>query len=102
MERLKHAHQERMQPWMANKGEFSDHSEEMLHEAQLVVAFAEVLMKEGMEDADDDDYKAFCQRMQKAAQEIVDSVKSNNYEKARAAIGEIDKSCTECHQSYRA
>jgi hypothetical protein len=101
MQRLEVAHQERMQPWVGNKGEFSDHSEEMLHEAQLAAVFAEILMKEGMEDGDDDDYREFCQKLQKASLDIVDAVKSNNYDKARAAVGEIDKSCTDCHQAYR-
>lgn len=101
MQRLEVSCQERMQPWLANKGEFSDHSEEMLHEAQLTAVFAEILMKEGMEDADDDDYKAFAQRMLKSSLDIVDAVKSNNYDKASAAMGEINKSCTECHQAYR-
>jgi hypothetical protein len=101
MQRLELCQQGRMQPWVANKGEFSNHSEEMLHEAQLAAAFAEILMKDGMEDADDDEYKAFCVRLKKASLEIVDAVKSNNYDKARSAAGEIDKSCTECHQAYR-
>ena len=102
MQRLEINQQAKMQPWIGNKGEFADHSEEMYHEAQLTAAFAEILLKEGMEDADDADYADFAKRMRQAALDIVDAVKTNNYEKARAAVGEIDKSCTECHQSYRA
>jgi hypothetical protein len=102
MQRLEVSHLTRMQPWIGNKGEFSDHSEEMFHEAQLVAAFAEILLKEGMEDADDTDYADYAKRMRQAALDIVDAVKTNNYDKARTAVGEIDKSCTECHQSYRA
>jgi cytochrome c556 len=55
-----------------------------------------------MEDADDTDYADYAKRMRQAALDIVDAVKTNNYDKARTAVGEIDKSCTECHQSYRA
>lgn len=101
MQRLETSHQERMQPWVANKSEFSDHAEEMFHEAQLTAALAEILMKEGMEDGDDDDYREFCQRLKKAALEIGEAVKSNNYDKARAAVGEIGQSCSGCHESYR-
>jgi hypothetical protein len=101
MQRLEMAHQGRMQPWVGNKSEFANHSEEIMHEAQLAAAFCEVLMREGMEDADAIEYKAFCIRLQKAALDIVDAAKSNNYDKARTAVGEIDKSCTECHQAYR-
>ncbi len=101
MQRLENSHQERMQPWVANKSEFSDHAEEMFHEAQLTAALAEILMKEGMEDGDDDDYREFCQRLKKAALEIGEAVKSNNYDKARAAVGEIGQSCSGCHESYR-
>lgn len=102
MQRLEAGHKEKLQPFTANKGEFKDNSEELFHEAQLAAAFAEVLLKEGMEDADDDDYREFAERMRKAASDVVDAVKSDNYDKARAAVGEIDKTCTECHQSYRA
>ena len=101
MQRLEICHQQRMQPWIGNKGEFKDHSEEMVHEAQLVAAFAEVLKKDGMEDGDDADYAAFCNRMSKAALDIVDAAKRDDYDKARAAVGEIDKCCTDCHQAYR-
>ncbi len=101
MQRLQAGFDERMKPWSGNKAEFKDHAEEMIHEAQLVAAFAEVLKKDGMEDGDDTDYADFCNRMQKAAQDIVDASKRDDYDKARAAIGEIDKCCTECHQGYR-
>ncbi|HTN74845.1 MAG TPA: hypothetical protein VL096_06340 [Pirellulaceae bacterium] len=101
MQRLEMAQQTRMQPWIANKGEFKDHAEEMIHEAQLSAAFAEILKKEGMEDGDDGDYAAFCDRLKKACLDIVDAAKRDDYDKARAAVGEIDKACTECHQGYR-
>ncbi len=102
MQRLEICQQQKMQPWIGSKGEFADHSEELYHEAQLVAAFSEILLKEGMEDADDADYANFAKRMRQAALDVVDAVKTNNYDKARAAVGEIDKSCTECHQDYRA
>jgi hypothetical protein len=102
MQRLDLAHKERLLPWTSNKGEFKDHTDELMHESQLAAAFAEVLLKEGMEDSDDEEYAAYAKRLKQAALDIVDAAKNDNHEKARKAIGEIDKTCTECHQSYRA
>ena len=74
----------------------------MLHQAEIVAVLSEILLKEGMEDADDEDYAGYAQRMKKAALEIVDAVKLNNDEAARKAAGEISKACAECHEGYRA
>lgn len=102
MQRLEAAQQTKLSPWVANKEEFKDHSEELLHEAQITAVLAEILKKEGMQDGDDNDYRAFCDRLQKAALDIVDAAKRDDYDKARAAVGEINKSCDDCHGSYRA
>jgi cytochrome c556 len=40
--------------------------------------------------------------MGKAAREIVEAAKSNNYDQANKAAGEINKACSECHENYRA
>ncbi len=102
MKRLEWSHQTKLQPFTASKTEFTGNVEELLHQAQIVAVLSEILLKEGMEDADDEDYAGYAQRMKKAALEIVDAVKLNNDEAARKAAGEISKACAECHEGYRA
>ena len=102
MKRLEFSHQKNLQPYTASKSEFTSNIDQVMHEAEIVIILSEVLLKEGMEDADDEDYAGYAQRMKKAAKEIVDAVKLNNHEAARKAAGEIGKACTECHEGYRA
>jgi hypothetical protein len=101
MQRLESGFQGKIQPMTANKASFSDNSEDLYHEAQIVAAIAEVLIKDGMPDGGDDDYKEFCETMKKSAVEIVDAIKLNNYDAARTAAGNISQACTQCHEYYR-
>ena len=101
MQRLEIAHDSRLAQWTASKAEFNSKKEEILHEAQLVAAMGHVLMQEGMDDADADDYKSWCQSLKKAALDIVDAVKLGNDDQARQAAGQISKACSDCHDKYR-
>ena len=102
MLRLEQSHQERLAMWLASKNEFNKQHDRIVHEAELVAMLAQVLATEGMQDADDDDYKAYCETLKKAAQDLIDSTKRNDYDAARRSAGEIHKSCGECHELYRA
>lgn len=101
MQRLEAAFDGKLAPLVANKEDFAKNKPLVKHEAEVIAALAEVLNKEGMDDADDETYREFALTMKKAATEIVDSVKLDNYDKARESVGVITKTCTECHQSYR-
>lgn len=101
MQRLEVIYQEKVAKQLASKDEFSKHNEEILHDAELVSVMAEVLTKETMSDADDQTYVGFANSMKAGAREIVDAVKLNNYDQARAAGGKIDKACSQCHEGFR-
>lgn len=101
MQRLEIAHDTRLAQWTANKAEFNSKKEEILHEAQLVAAMGHVLMQEGMDDADADDYKSWCLSLKNAALDIADAVKLGNDDQARQAAGQISKACSDCHDKYR-
>ncbi len=102
MKRLEMAHQERLQPMTANKADFTANVEEILHEAEIIAALSEVLTREGMEDAGDDEYESHAHSMQKAALEVIDAVKLNDYDRARSQVGAMGQSCATCHSLYRA
>jgi hypothetical protein len=101
MQRLEMGLEPRLQQWTANKAEFNGKKAEILKEAELFVVMGHVLMQEGLDDADDAEYKGFCDMLKKAAQEVVDAVKLGNDEGARQAVGKISKSCADCHDKYR-
>jgi hypothetical protein len=99
MQRLEAIYQEKVAKSMASKDEFGKHHEEILHHAELIAVMATVLTKSGMSDAEDETYAGFANSMKSAATEIVDSVKLNNYDQARAAAGKIDKACSQCQDT---
>lgn len=101
MQRLEQAIEPRIQQWTANKTEFNSKKAEILHEAQVVAVIGQVMLQEGMPDADGDEYKVFCDALRKGAMDVVDAVKLGDDEKARQAVGAINKSCTDCHENYR-
>lgn len=101
MQRLEMGLEPRLQQWTANKAEFNGKKAEILKEAELFVVMGHVLMQEGLDDADDAEYKGFCDMLKKAALEVVDAVKLGNDEGARQAVGKISKSCADCHDKYR-
>jgi len=70
-------------------------------DAEMIAAIGEAMAQNGMEDADADDYKAFCKRLVKAGKDIVDGVKLKNFQSASTAAADIGKACTECHENYR-
>jgi cytochrome c556 len=101
MQHLENVFEPRLKPACSDKGQFTANAEKLLQDAEVFAAIGAVLAKEGMEDADASEYTAFCDKMKNAALEIVDAVKSKNFDKASKAATDIGKSCTECHENYR-
>jgi len=88
-------------PGVANAADFAKNKDSIAHQAELIAAVGEVLAFEGMEDGEDDDYAEFSHTMRDAAKQLVEGVKTDNYDKARSAAGAITQSCDECHELYR-
>ena len=101
MQRLKQSHQDRLQQWTANAGQFKKQKEAILREAEILAALSEVIQRDGFEFSDDDDYLDYCQRMREASLDVAQAVKLDNPEMARKAVGQIGKICSECHAGYR-
>jgi hypothetical protein len=101
MQRLDIGFEEKMGSWLSNDSEFKSNADNVLHEAEVLAALSEVLIKEGMDEWDDEEYAGFANRMKQAAIEIVAAVKLGSYDQARKASGDVKKACTECHEFYR-
>ncbi|MDP6443024.1 MAG: hypothetical protein QGG36_15120 [Pirellulaceae bacterium] len=101
MQRLEVAQMTNLQPMLASEGEFKKNMDRIFHEAEILAAISHAMTLEGMEDADDDEYKAFSEKMRQAGVDIKDAVKLKNYEKASKAAAAMTQSCDECHESYR-
>jgi hypothetical protein len=101
MQRMNIAHEERLTRWLASEREFSQHRDEVLHEAQLIAVIAEVIGREGYEFWDDGEYAAYARELRQAASVVASAVQQENYQNARAASVRMTKSCADCHDGYR-
>jgi len=101
MQYLESAWEPRLKPLLSDKGQFTSASDRILRDAELFAAVGSVLAKEGMKDAGDAEYQAFCNRLRDAAKQIIDAVKQKDFDSASKAGSTIGKACTECHENYR-
>jgi hypothetical protein len=101
MKRLEQAHDQGLAPWTANAQEFSRRAERIAHEAQLIAALAAVIQREGYEFADDETYRKYAEAMRAQALAAREAAETSNYERARDAVGELAKACSNCHEGYR-
>ena len=101
MQRLDLSRDKRIKPAVANPVEFKSKQDELKHEANIIAAIGEVLTKEGMEYADEEDFADQAKRMKKAAHDVLAAIDLGNYEQAVAGVGEISLSCDACHENYR-
>jgi len=101
MQHLERVYEPQLKPLLSDKGQFTANIDKVTHDAEIIGAIGAVLAKDGMEDADADEYKAFCIKLQKASKEIVEAAKIKNFDAASSAGTAIGKACTECHEGYR-
>ncbi len=101
MQHLERIFEPQLKPLLSDKGQFTANLDKVTHDAEVIGAIGAVLAKDGMEDADADEYKAFCLKLQKASKDIVDAAKIKNFDAASSAGTAIGKACAECHEGYR-
>ncbi len=101
MQRIERADKERIKPWIANESEFKQNRESLLHEGEMIAALAEIFYQKEYEFYDDDDFVAYCQQLQKQAQELARAIKNQNLPAVQKLYGEISKTCSACHEGYK-
>ncbi|WP_143543896.1 cytochrome c [Rhodopirellula sp. MGV] len=69
--------------------------------AEVLAAMARILIQEGMDDADDEDYRKYSQAMMNAALEVKRGVEVKDYDMVSRGVGGIMQSCDDCHGEYR-
>jgi hypothetical protein len=86
---------------IAAKGEFDKQLDRILHDAEMVAVIGHVIQQPDFEYHDDDSYKGYASAMRDAAVRVRDACLKKDYDAARAAAGELKKSCDSCHGEYR-
>jgi hypothetical protein len=101
MSRMETAERDRLRPWLANKGEFVEHREQIAHEAAILRLLAHVVRAEGFEYADDEAYVEHANDFGAHCRQLLEATEAGDYEKARAALTGVSQSCDRCHGDFR-
>ena len=75
--------------------------DQVRREAELFAVLGVVLIQEGMDDFDDDEYKALSKKMSDAGTSVVAALERDDPAAVRKAVGAITQSCDACHEQYR-
>lgn len=100
MRRLETA-QARLKELTSNENVFKKDVATVYHESQMVALMAQVLMRENMQDAEDDDYCSHSELMCNSANAAVKGCQTQNYEEVSKAVNVIGQSCSNCHDDWR-
>jgi len=69
--------------------------------AELLAMLGEVLVQEGMDQADDEDYAKLSQDMTKAAREMVAAIERDEMGAVTSGASAVRQKCDACHEQYR-
>jgi hypothetical protein len=101
MQRMNTAHEDRLKKWLANKGEFVSHKDDVKHESQIAAVIADIIGREGFEFWDDEKYAKFARELRQAAADVASAVELDNFEQAQQANSRMTKACADCHEGFR-
>ena len=90
-----------LKEWTRDEKSLKAQADDALREAELVALIAEFLKLEGMDDADDEEYRKYCDDMKKGARQIVDGIKQGSAELAGKGMTAVSQACSDCHENYR-
>jgi hypothetical protein len=92
---------DKLKPATANKTEFINNIDLVYHEASIVAAIGQALVRKDMEEADEEGYAAFAITMSTAATDLVTATRNRNFDGGSTAVNVIEQSCTNCHGEWR-
>ncbi|MEM9588634.1 MAG: cytochrome c, partial [Planctomycetota bacterium] len=75
--------------------------DDVLRQSELLAMLGRVLVQEGLDDADDEDYAAHSNKMSDAAISVLDAIRRDDFDAIRRGVGAISQSCAACHEDYR-
>ncbi|MCM2371845.1 cytochrome c [Aporhodopirellula aestuarii] len=78
-----------------------DNVDAVRRNAELLAVLGEILVQEGMDDSEDEDYQMLSRAMTAAARSVVTAIDRQDFDSVRGAVGEVTQSCAACHEQYR-
>ncbi len=75
--------------------------DQIRREAELISVFGEVLTKEGLDEAEDEDYVQLSRDMMDASKSVVAALERGNHADVRKNVSAVRQRCDACHEQYR-
>lgn len=100
MKRLEAA-DEAMNAAVASSDGFTKQVAKLLHEVEMVAMIGDAIQRPDHEYHDDETYRGYAAEMRDAAVKARAAAQRSDYEAARVAVGQLKKSCDDCHGGYR-
>ncbi len=101
MQRMQDALETDLSRGMANPKEFKKRELQLRYAAEILSLCAVLLAKPGVEGTDDQDYVLLADNLREGAIELGAGIRTDEYERARAALGKVSQDCEKCHEAYR-
>lgn len=80
---------------------YKDSGERIKKNAELLSMVGEVLVQEGMDESDDEDYTGLSDGMTDESVKVVKALGRDDYEAVREGVSKIRQRCDACHEQYR-
>ncbi len=101
MLRMEQSVEEILGPSLSSKKIFRRRNSDLAQESQLLAVLAKVIVEEGYESADDEEFLAYARQLGEASTALARASEEKNYEAARSAEGRLTQSCSACHEDFR-
>ena len=92
---------ERMEAESYDAAAIKDNQAGTRRDAEMLALLGEVIQQDGMESADEEEYRVHSRDMTTRAKSIVRGIEIQDYAAAETAITNLRESCDNCHQDYR-
>jgi cytochrome c556 len=96
---------EKAKNWMKDnintEAKLKGDADTVLHEAYLIATLGKVFATEGYSNTDEDDYRQSAKVLIDGALETVTATKDQSFDKFTKSMDKVNKSCDQCHVSYR-
>ncbi|MCH1495101.1 MAG: cytochrome c [Rubripirellula sp.] len=92
---------EKLEDSVRDEKTYKDEGDSIKRNAELLSVVGEVLVQEGMDEADDEDYTGLSDAMTEQSTSVVKALGRDDYDAVRQGVAKIRQRCDSCHEQYR-
>lgn len=101
MQRMDQGLGKQISPNISDERSMARNAEDLAHEAQLMALLAEVIVQPGYGYEEDEAFLGHAHQLRDGAVALGKAIDLESLDAARAALGNMQKACSNCHDEYR-